>query len=91
MSEISRTAVDIIGSIQAELVELRSLSSQQATQLAKLNDGHRNAKKLSAKDVNRLRGMYRNGSTQAELAQVFDLNPATVSRTVRGLYHRNTR
>lgn len=45
-----------------------------------------NRKKLSASEVRTLRMMHRSGSTQAELAERFSINPATVSRIVRGIY-----
>ena len=45
-----------------------------------------NRKKLSASEVRTLRMMHRSGSTQAALAERFSINPATVSRIVRGIY-----
>lgn len=45
-----------------------------------------NRKKLNASEVRTLRMMHRAGSTQAELADRFSVNPATVSRIVRGIY-----
>ena len=45
-----------------------------------------NRKKLSASEVRTLRMMHRAGSTQAALADRFSINPATVSRIVRGIY-----
>ena len=45
-----------------------------------------NRKKLSASEVRTLRMMHRSGSTQAALAERFNVNPATVSRIVRGIY-----
>lgn len=45
-----------------------------------------NRKKLTDKDVRHLRAMHRNGDTQSEIADFYSLNPATVSRIVRGEY-----
>lgn len=45
-----------------------------------------NRKKLNASEVRTLRMMHRAGSTQAALAERFSINPATVSRIVRGIY-----
>lgn len=50
-----------------------------------------NAKKLTAADVRRLRGEHRAGLSQRELAEVYEVNPATVSRIVRGVYHARVR
>lgn len=46
-----------------------------------------NRKKLNASEVRTLRKMHRDGSTQAELAERFNVNPATVSRIVRRIYY----
>lgn len=51
-----------------------------------------NSKKLTPGDVRRLREEYRTtGMTQRELAEIWDLNRATVSRIVRGIYHPRVR
>lgn len=47
-----------------------------------------NRKKLTDREVKQLKEMHRAGTSQAELAEVFDIHPATVSRIVRGLYHK---
>lgn len=46
-----------------------------------------NRKKLSREEVARIRDLHRSGTSQAELANMFDVNPATISRTVRGIYN----
>src|SRR5690606_5462436 len=47
-----------------------------------------NRKRLTPREVADLRRLYRTtGMNQTELAAVFDINPATVSRIVRGIYH----
>lgn len=45
-----------------------------------------NRKKLSKRDVLRIREMKRNGCTQADIAECFDINKSTVSRIIRGHY-----
>jgi DNA-binding NarL/FixJ family response regulator len=47
-----------------------------------------NKKKLTKRDVGLMKDLKRLGSTNLELATAFDVNPATVSRIVRGIYHR---
>jgi len=46
-----------------------------------------NRKRLAKREVALMREMHRNGVRQVELARSFDVNRATVSRIVRGLYH----
>lgn len=45
-----------------------------------------NRKKLTKREVELIRGLRRSGSTQRDLAVMFEVNPATVSRIVRGIY-----
>lgn len=47
-----------------------------------------NRPKLTKRDVARIHEMKRNGCTQADIADCLDVNPATVSRIVRGQYHK---
>lgn len=47
-----------------------------------------NAKKLTADEVSSIRRLHQRSSmNQREIAESFDVNPATVSRIVRGIYH----
>lgn len=61
--------------------------AQARAEIARLRAKLDNSKKLSDRDVALMRRMYQDGYKQHELADVFDVNPATVSRTVRGIYH----
>lgn len=45
-----------------------------------------NTKKLSPAHVRQIRMQHKAGDTQAEIAERYGLNPATVSRIVRGEY-----
>lgn len=47
-----------------------------------------NRKKLQAWEVQDIRGMYRAGFKQSEIADSYDVNRATISRIVRGQYHK---
>ncbi|MGV9364483.1 helix-turn-helix domain-containing protein [Amycolatopsis sp. NPDC003731] len=48
-----------------------------------------NAKKLTEDEVFRIRQWYGHGGvSQREIADAYDVNRATVSRIVRGIYHR---
>lgn len=45
-----------------------------------------NQKKLTKREVARIRELKRNGFTQKQIADIFDVHPVTISRIVRGLY-----
>ncbi|WIC40141.1 helix-turn-helix DNA-binding domain protein [Gordonia phage Battleship] len=46
-----------------------------------------NRPKLTRREVNDIRDAFRNGMSQADLARSYGVNPATISRTVRSVYH----
>lgn len=46
-----------------------------------------NRPKLTPLEVNDIRDAYRMGMKQRDLADNYGVNPATISRTVRGIYH----
>lgn len=46
-----------------------------------------NEKKLNPAQVRAIRSKHRLGDSQAELAKFYGVNPATISRIVRGIYH----
>lgn len=45
-----------------------------------------NEKKLLSADVREIRTKYKTGASQVDLAHMYRVNPATISRIVRGLY-----
>jgi DNA-binding NarL/FixJ family response regulator len=47
-----------------------------------------NRPKLTDREVRSIRAMHRKGVTQHEIADIYDIHNATVSRIVRGIYHR---
>ncbi|ERB55299.1 hypothetical protein N806_29795 [Rhodococcus sp. P27] len=67
------------------LDEYRKVLSENKELRSKLYD---NRKKLTPREVTTIRDAYRSGFSQSELAEIYDVNPATISRTVRGIYHR---
>ncbi|WGH21468.1 helix-turn-helix DNA binding domain protein [Mycobacterium phage Tucker] len=46
-----------------------------------------NRKKLTSQEVRDIRDAYYGGASQKQLAKNYGVNPATISRTVRGVYH----
>lgn len=50
---------------------------------------HINKKKLKEREVKQIRHCYDNSlMSQGDLASAFGVNPATISRIVRGIYHK---
>jgi DNA-binding MarR family transcriptional regulator len=76
-----------------ELVDAASAVERAVTDLyvklaAVVVEPRANAKKLTLGEVSRIRGLWRTLSmSQRAIADAFDVNPATISRTVRGVYH----
>jgi len=46
-----------------------------------------NKPKLTERDVKDIREAFRGGVSQKSLSDAYEVNPATISRTVRGFYH----
>ena len=46
-----------------------------------------NRPKLTDREVRDIRAAYKGGMKQKDLAENYGVNPATISRTVRGIYH----
>jgi Trp operon repressor len=79
----------------AELISVaeaaRRVLGELDVALAKVARGPRsNAKVLSPDEVARIRRWHAAGGvSQREIADAYDINPATVSRIVRRQYHRS--
>jgi DNA-binding MarR family transcriptional regulator len=70
-----------------EIAEYVEALEGQVKTLTKKTD---NAKKLLPQEVRRIRLLWNTGNwTQAELAEAFMVNPGTISRIVRGEYHKD--
>ena len=81
MSDRLSTFLKAASELESEVVELRR-------EIARLRNKRNNQKKLSPREAERIREKYRTGKfTQAQLADMFDVNNATVSRIVRGIYY----
>nr|QFG08812.1 helix-turn-helix DNA binding domain protein [Mycobacterium phage Naji] len=55
--------------------------------LAPVGPNRPNRQKLTEREVRDIREAYRGGMKQKDLADNYGVNPATISRTVRGIYH----
>ncbi|AHY27110.1 HTH DNA binding domain protein [Mycobacterium phage Phantastic] len=81
--------LDEIEDILAENEDLRhEVEKLRAQSLHAKGAGRPNRKKLSAEEAKYIREMARSGISQAEIAWSFDVNRSTISRIVRGIYHR---
>ena len=58
------------------LAEIERLTAQRSD----------NRKKLTESEASDIRAAYRGGMSQRDLAHAYDVNPATISRTIRGIY-----
>lgn len=68
-------------------IEVLELDKQELT-APDAGSSRANRKKLTKQEVHTIRELSRSGLSNREIADTFDINPATVSRIVRGLYHR---
>lgn len=65
--------------LRAEVAELKLMNGPART----------NKKKLTKREVAEIRRLGRTtGMTQRELAEIYDINQATVSRILKGVYHK---
>ncbi|WP_308205922.1 hypothetical protein, partial [Mycolicibacterium gadium] len=71
--------------------KLRRATDLFGNAMAARGQGHprrrANRQKLTEQEVKDIRAAYRGGMKQKDLAANYGVNPATISRTVRGLYH----
>lgn len=92
ITNLQYVVADYAGQVQT-LTEEKSLLVARNTALstAAARTPADNSKKLSADDVRRMRRDAASGLSQRELADIYEVHPATVSRIVRGQYHANVR
>lgn len=78
------TIAQFVRELDALMEELDFYKAKVAELEAKPFD---NKAKLSDYEVADIRAAYRGGMKQADLAHAYSVNPATISRIVRGIYH----
>lgn len=87
---MSNILVEKIGDLIAQLHEVKTYAAGLEDAVTELKGKTDNRKKLRPFEVSQMRRLYAKGSggvTQRELAELYQVNPATVSRTVRGIYN----
>ncbi|AEK32661.1 helix-turn-helix DNA binding protein [Mycobacterium phage Bonamassa] len=78
-----REVADLLNRLNVIVRELVSENSQLKAAAA----GKGNRPKLTDSEVSSVRELYRAGLSQRQIAEAYDVNPATISRIVRGIYH----
>lgn len=77
--------VDLESMTLGEIEDYVETLEQEIKDLRKKTD---NRKKLDQRDAQRIRRLYETRDlTQQDLAEMFDVNDATISRIVRGKYY----
>lgn len=67
--------------------KLETLLDEKQATIDRLKYGNR--KKLTSREVAQIRELWETTAvSQAALARIYNVNPATISRTVRDIYHR---
>ncbi|AMS01037.1 hypothetical protein SEA_ARCHERNM_43 [Mycobacterium phage ArcherNM] len=97
-TKLSKANVALSGRLNEALAANRRFAAQQRTQnelfgealatvKCRTGPSRPNRKKLTDREVRDIRDAYYGGARQKELAEKYGVNPATISRTVRGVYH----
>lgn len=81
-----QTVINIINEFDALIAENRYLKSE--VERLEFKSTHDNRPKLTDREAKDIRDAYKGGMAQVDLANNYGVNPATISRIVRGIYHR---
>lgn len=81
------TIAKLIGEIDSLLAENAYMRERLKAVESQTGPSRPNRRKLTELEVRDIRAAYRGGMSQSDLANNYGVNPATISRTVRGLYH----
>lgn len=79
------TLLAVLREIDALVSERDALAATVEWYAEQARNGNR--RRLSDSDVKHIRELHRKGFTQTEIASIYDVNKATVSRIVRHIYH----
>ena len=79
-----QTIAQFILELDSLIMENRVLKKELESLEAQTFD---NRPKLTDREVRDIRAAYKGGMRQKDLAENYGVNPATISRTVRGIYH----
>lgn len=73
--------------IAAAIEALMDENDRLKREIEQLKETRNNQKKLTDREVSDIRAIKRSGLSNRDIADIYDLNPSTVSRIVRGIYH----
>lgn len=76
----------LVGTIKNLYAENEQLKAQLAASGKPAKPSNR--KKLGTQEVKSIRDLRRIGCSFKDIADVFDCHPSTISRTVKGVYHK---
>ena len=79
-----KNVADFIAGVTALVERNHELEARVAQLESQVPD---NRPKLTREDVSKIHELKRAGYKQSEIAEIFDVNPATISRIVRGIYY----
>ena len=74
--------------IAAAIEALMDENDRLKREIEQLKETRNNQKKLTDREVSDIRAIKRSGLSNRDIADIYDLNPSTVSRIVRGHYHK---
>ncbi|AXH46787.1 helix-turn-helix DNA-binding domain protein [Mycobacterium phage Acolyte] len=97
-AQLTEANVKLSGRLNEALAANRKFATQQRTQnelfgkalvqvQPETGPSRPNRHKLTRRDVKDIRDAYYGGAKQKDLARNYGVNPATISRLVRGVYH----
>lgn len=82
------TETPTLTKVLREIDGLVSENKRLRAENERLKQNRPNKPKLTQSDVKHIREMVRSGYSRRDVASAYDVNPSTVSRIVRGEYHR---
>ena len=81
--------MEALAALLKDIDDLVKERDELRKQLEAYKEERNNRKKLSQREVTEIRHLARaSDMTQHDIADVFAVNPATISRILRGIYHK---
>ena len=88
------TTTDPVKRLQAKIAELHELAEEltglkaHSVDSARVGDSRPNRPKLTDREVADIRTIKRSGLSNQAIADIYDVNKSTISRILKGVYHR---
>ena len=78
---------DTITVLLEEILSLKEENKRLLDEIKRLHHRTDNGPKLSKEDVKNIRLLRSQGHTVGNIAELYDVNKSTISRTLNGIYH----